>query len=316
MGITTLGRRLTSATLVASVAVLGFTALRASPAHAVVPSQDGVVGGSPAQPMGAANPSSSVTAAGTNRVTTGGVVGGTTGTNAPAGPFTDAPTVNLFRIASHLVLRHKSVSALVSVTPGLGITNAVEISALFSTQRVTQNYSADFGNRLTAELGPVDGRTRQVKVEVTLREYAPTGPITYVVTWVIDVEPLFDLTISPLSFKALGSCDPVGVADPVIMWSDPEGDSHHVVFHANSALITDGFAGTWREVGVSSGLTKPTVGWYENDNPFGASFFPSPSGPPVLPGKSDHIRLVLSADDCDGQFDFDITLTARHYVLI
>ena len=35
---------------------------------------------------------------------------GTTGTNAPAGPFSNAPTENLLRVASHLSLRHRSVT--------------------------------------------------------------------------------------------------------------------------------------------------------------------------------------------------------------
>jgi hypothetical protein len=31
---------------------------------------------------------------------------------------------------------------------------------------------------------------------------------------------LFDVTISPLGFIALGACDPLSPADPVISWVD------------------------------------------------------------------------------------------------
>jgi hypothetical protein len=80
------------------------------------------------------------------RVPVAGTTGGTTGTNAPAGPFSNAPTENLFRIASHLSLRQKSVTSVVTVPAKLGITSPVEISILFGTQRITQNYSEACGD--------------------------------------------------------------------------------------------------------------------------------------------------------------------------
>jgi hypothetical protein len=311
MGITTFGRRATSATLAASVAVLAFTTLGAGPAHAVVPSQDGVVGGSSAPPAGTATASSSVATTATDRGTTGG----TTGTNAPAGPFSNAPTENLYRIASHLVLRHKSVSIGVLVAPNIVITNSVEVSILFDTQRLTRNYDPAVGIRFAVNVDPLDGAKRRVNVTVNLREDAPSGPIRYVLPWVIDVEPLFDLTISPLGFIAYEPCDPIGQADPVIDWEDAEGGGHRVALGANAGRITTGFAGTWREIGVSSGLTAPDPHWFERDLPidFGA---PPVAGPPVLPGESHHFRKVEDGGDCDGRFDYDLTLSVRHYSLI
>lgn len=198
------------------------------------------------------------------------------------------------------------------------ITNDVEISIVFGTKRITQNYNPAVKNRLAVEFDPLDGAKRRENVTVTLREDAPTEPITYVVPWVIDVEPLFDLAISPLHFFTLDSCDPgepLNPPDPVIIWEDAEGGGHIVERDGNLVTISAGFAGTWREISQSSGLTAPDPHWYEKDLPidFGA---PPIASPPVLPGESHHFRKIEHGGDCNGQFDYDLTLTLRQYTLL
>jgi hypothetical protein len=240
-----------------------------------------------------------------------GTTGGTTGTNAPAGPFSNAPTENLFRIASHLSLRQKSVTSVVTVPAKLGITSPVEISILFGTQRITQNYSEANGNRFRFDFDALDGTVRRENVAISLRDDTPTGPKTYPVLRTVDLEPLFDVTISPLGFIALDVCDPLSPADPVISWVDAEGTRHDVELDGNAGRITAGFAGTWQEVGASRGLTTPDPIWFEDDPlEFGAP--PSP-GPPVLPGQSHHVRKIDDGGDCDGRFDYDVTLSLRRY---
>jgi hypothetical protein len=311
MGITSLGRRLTTATLAASITVLVLTALRASPAHAVVvPTSEGVDRHTASSSTTAVTSGSAATAG-----ISGGTTGGTSGTNAPAGPYSNAPTENLFRVASHLVLRQKSVSALVSIAPGLGITNPVQISILFGAQRITQDYNVTFGNRFAAEFDPLDGGKRQENITVVMREDAPTGPILYFVPWTVNVEPLFDFTVSRLFFGAIGSCDPLGGADPIIVWVDPNGIVHRDGFDGRFVIINEGFAGTWREVGVSSGLSEPSLKWVEDDGPLQNFILPPPRGHAVLPGVSHHVTKVLDGGDCNGQFDFDVTLSVRHYTL-
>jgi hypothetical protein len=243
----------------------------------------------------------------------GGTTGGTTGTNAPAGPFSDAPTENLFLIASHLSLRHRSVTTVVSVPAGLAITDPVEISILFGTQRITKMYNRAVINKFIFDFDALDGAARRENVTISLRDDTPSGPKTYAVPLTVDLEPLFDVTISPLGFIALGVCDPTSPADPVLAWVDAEGNSHiDVELDGNAGRITTGFAGTWREVGASRGLTLPKPTWYERDLPidFGA---PPEAGPPVLPGRTHHVRTFDDGGDCNGQFDYDVTVTLRRY---
>jgi hypothetical protein len=253
-----------------------------------------------------------VAAAFTTGSPSGGTTGGTSGTNAPAGPFSTAPTENLFRVASHLSLRHKSVTTVVTVPPGLGITNRLEISILFGTQRITQNYNEISGNRLAVDFDALEGAARRENVTISLRDDTPTGPKTFALPWTVNLEPLFDLTISPLGFIALGVCDPLSAADPVIVWIDPEGAVHRVKLDGDAGRISAGFAGTWPEVGVSSGLTIPGLNWFEQDRPV-EFHLPPARGLPVLPGVSRHVRTVLDGGDCDGRFDYDVTLSLRRY---
>jgi hypothetical protein len=76
---------------------------------------------------------------------------------------------------------------------------------------------------------------------------------------------IFDVTISPLGFIALGVCDPLSPADPVISWLDAEGTRHDVELDGDAGRITAGFAGIWQEVGASRGLLVPDPIWFEDD---------------------------------------------------
>jgi hypothetical protein len=268
-------------------------------------------------PGSAADGTSPPTATATVIGATTGTTGSTSGTNAPAGPFSTAPTENLYQIASHLSLRHKSVSTVVSVPAGLPITNNVEISVLFGTERLTRNYSRATINRLLFNFDPLDGAKRRENVTITLRDDTPAGPKTYALLWFVDLEPLFDLTISPLGFIALSACDLFSPADPVIRWVDAEGTPRHVELDGDAGRITTGFAGTWREVGVSNGLTAPEPIWHESDPTFPLSFdAPASVGPPVLPGQSHHYSDVEDGGDCDGRFDYDVSLVLRTFLLL
>jgi hypothetical protein len=333
MRLTSLGPPLVIAALVASIAALAPTTLRATRSASASPGSElsgvrthhatqtrsqsarvpvaavdtrGSVAGSAAE--GAVSPSA--TAAGR-----GGTTGGTSGTNAPAGPFSDAPTDNLFQIASHLSLRHKSVTTVVAAPAGLPITNPVEISILFGTHRITRNYTKATINRFVFNFDALDGVKRRENVTVSLRDDTPTGPKTYALLWTVDIEPLFDVTISPLRFIALDTCDPVGSADPVIRWVDPNGTQFETELDGDAGLITSHFAGTLRQVGISSGLTLPNINWYDDD--FGLEFkLPPPRGLPLLPGQSHHVRMVLDGGDCDGRFDFDVTLALHLFAAL
>jgi hypothetical protein len=84
--------------------------------------------------------------------------------NAPPDPNPGAPTANLKRVAGALQLRHKSVTAVVTLPAGLGVTNRVDVSVLFGngtqSQRITQAYNNSDGNRFVANFPANDGQKR------------------------------------------------------------------------------------------------------------------------------------------------------------
>src|SRR5262249_42061622 len=132
-------------------------------------------------------------------------------------------TENLYRIASHLSLRHKSVTTVVTVPAGLQITGTVEIRILFGTHQITQTYSEANGNRFRFDFDALDGAKRSENVTISLRDDTPTGPKTFTLPWTVELEPLFNITIGRLVFFTLDSCDALSKADPVIRWVDPNG---------------------------------------------------------------------------------------------
>jgi len=176
---------------------------------------------------------------------------------------------------------------------------------------VTQNYDAAHGNRLVVDFDAQNGVARKEKVTITLRDDTPTGPKTYALLWSVDLEPLYNITFSALRFIAIEPCDLLGNADPDIRWIDSQGGSHEVKLDGNAGVITRGFASRWQEVGISRGLTVPDPIWHEADPvEFGA---PPAIGPPVLPGVSHHVQSVVDGGDCDGRFEFDVTLSLRFF---
>lgn len=99
------------------------------------------------------------------------------------------------------------------------------------------------------------------------------------------VDPQYTVTISDLFINADGDgfCDPVGSADPTVFWVDPDGVTHRK-FAFDLDHVSD-FRGTWTEVDVNRGLTKPTLEWADRDidgiGSVGENVLPR--GPQLLP---------------------------------
>jgi hypothetical protein len=137
----------------------------------------------------------------------------------------------------------------------------------------------------------------------------------------VDLEPLYDITLSPLDFGDPGDCDLLSPTDPVIVWTSPDKVVHRVELDLDYGQVggdyVTAFAGTWPEVGVSSDLREPYVTWYDED--VVSSDISPPLGDPLLPGRSrvvewDQNELSFPVD-CAAHFRYEITFQLRTYPL-
>ena len=153
----------------------------------------------------------------------------------PKGPrgvrSTSAPPSNLTLVANAIELRDKSLTTLVTVAPGLALTQPVEISiGYFSpmkSARITQSYVAANGNRFLYNDLEGDGQPRLMRLDISLREPKPAvGFYTFAFSLQANLDPLYDVAISPLLFTLLTDCDWFGDSEIKFHWYSPDDHEH------------------------------------------------------------------------------------------
>jgi hypothetical protein len=243
--------------------------------------------------------------------------------NAPPDPNNGAPTANLKRIANNLHLTYKSVTAVVTLPAGLGVTNRVDVSVLFGTgaqaKRITQSYNNSNGNRIVYDFPANDGQRRREEVTTSLAEASSEANLTYAVRSTVDLEPLFDIALSPITFTLINDCDRYGDSEPDIAWRHPDGKVDHYLMSMRSGdTRTIGrFERTFSEVGQSATLGIPIFLLFEDDlgNFYNWRFVPE-LVTPALPGRTHTASFKLSEagdSNCAGEVRYRITYTVRHY---
>jgi len=124
------------------------------------------------------------------------------------------PTDNLTKVINALALKHKSLTTVITTMPGLQLTQPVEISILFSSPwgtntRLTQSYQQKFGNRFVYSDPEGEGTLRHLRMDIWLTEPKPGGGhYSYSLSWQADLDPVYDVTVSPLEFALQSDCDP------------------------------------------------------------------------------------------------------------
>lgn len=225
-------------------------------------------------------------------------------------------------------IKHKSLTTLISLPPNLPITQPVELSiAYFSPagsygpgfQRITQAYVRETGNHFLNNDPAGDGKPRQMRVDITLRELQPGGQ-SFAVFWPINLDPLYDVTISPLDFTLLKKCDLIGKSEIDFRWYSPDDRFHASKFSikpSNTFHIGD-FAWARNEVSVSANLHLPLMYYYERDP--GYSFQPDPvhGNKNLLPGKTKTISTIIQEGlsefgQCYGSVKYNLKYTLRWY---
>jgi hypothetical protein len=243
-------------------------------------------------------------------------------------PHANAPTDNLRRLATALRLKHKSITGVLTVPPGLNLTARVEISMLWDEggprpTRATQDYNNATGNRFIFPYPAGDSSIRKVANIATLAEFAANGEATpYAVRANVSIEPLYDLTVSALQFKMLSDCDTVGASEVNVgvRYADDQTQIYEINTYAGNTHVFTEFARAYQEIGQSSKFVKPIVGFIEQDpraNGFDSAF--PPLGTPLLLG-ADYTfdRLVTAINDkyCQAAIKYSVSFRLREYLYL
>jgi hypothetical protein len=249
--------------------------------------------------------------------------------NAPPNQNPGASTANLKKVAGALHLDRKSVTVVVTLPPGLGVTNRVDVSVDFdergTSQRITQPYDNTKGNRILANLAEGGGAKRRAEVVISLAEKTSGGSgnaAVYSVRSTVDLEPLYDIAVSPLSFYLVNDCDEFGESEPHIYFRLPTGQVRDAEFSMSGGetFPIGKFAQIYHGVGQSARLGFPTFTFNEDDffDPVHEFYStnPDPNQKPVLPGTTQKVAFdMYSATDnfCAAKLSYTVTLTLLRY---
>ncbi len=253
-------------------------------------------------------------------------------TIAPADRYV-GPTANLTAVANALELRHKSLTLLLTVKPRLVLTNPVTITVTYSVpatstpdgtgfRQYVQSYVASTGNRFLFNDAEGDGKPRRMHFLISLVEPKPGGGArqgwSYNVPVDVNLDPLYDVTISPLDFTLIDDCDRFGDSEIYFSWYFPDGTRKRVSFNASAGKTTTVgyFAWARAEVSASANLRMPAVGFSERDPEI--AFIakpPPPSNVNLVPGKTQLIKDVRQAENesCRAELKYPIRYQLRWY---
>jgi hypothetical protein len=213
----------------------------------------------------------------------------------------NAPTPSLTVVANALILKMKSLTTVLTAPPNLPVTVPVEISVGYypsaGNQRITQNYAVGTGNRVLYNDLEGDGNTRRLRLDITLRELQPGGP-SFAISWPVDLDPLYDVSIGSLRFLLLSTCDLVGDSEIKLIWHSPDDQLHYSSFSVSpphEGIHIPAFAWSQREVSTHRNFHEPNMVFYERDPSFG-DFAPNPATSTIklLPGKTQNFVYYLN----------------------
>src|SRR6266851_1639624 len=218
-------------------------------------------------------------------------------------PNYPAPTMDLAAVAQLMRYDYRSLSIIVTALPGLLLTRPpVTISigyfpsgvvgyGRYCQQRVTQTYEIATGNTFLCALPEGDGQSRRVRLDITLSQPNPAGGVyNYNVPVDIPLDPLYDVTISPLAFQLIRGCSTIGANQINLNWwapDKPENQPYQTVHFATKErerFSIREFSWARSEVSAAANF-HPVLVWYEETG-FHPGFSPLPiSGGQFCPGQ-------------------------------
>jgi hypothetical protein len=168
-----------------------------------------------------------------------------------------------------------------------------------------------------------------MRMDISLREPKPGGEFyTFAISSEIDLDPLYDVAISPLQFTLLDDCDPAGKSEVVFFWRSPDNvfeEAYRVRFSTRASVTTTVAQFAWdaTEVSAAADLGRPVM-WFFEEDPFGAPAEHhsdhDPSNRNLVPGQTEtvtpgilHDHSGLFFPDCYASAQYTITYTLRRY---
>jgi len=239
-------------------------------------------------------------------------------------------TDNITRVGRAIQVRAKSLTMLVTVGAGVSVTQPVTISIAlggYGPTRQTQSYVPSTGNRFLYNDPEGDGKPRRAFADITLTEPKPGGGVyTSTIPGSVMLDPLYDVTIGPLSFTLFTNCARFGDSDIKLAWTSPDESQKGFSFKtkAGKHVTVSGFAWSRAEVSGSAKLVPPRMSFH------GGKFWPcfpgscftpgtyGGSSPPpnLVPGKTRQVVTSLkevSHGKCTASSQYDITYKLRWY---
>ncbi len=243
------------------------------------------------------------------------------------------PTADITAVANAISCSHKSITITCTVKPGLALTKPVTIGFGFINSAgvlkvVTQSYVASTGNQVVfndveSKVQPwrvvMNFTVSQDKLRLGDRGYSLTVP-----WWYFDLDPLYDITISPLQFTVLPDGCSYHESDSIrFEWYSPEGAKHAYSFktRVGKRITINEFAWAGTEVSASAGLKYPNDYQFEDTDTLkklrsGAQLGIGPPDFPLLPPSGAGTRVeTLDAFGaaCSASVQWTLRYTLRKY---
>ncbi len=259
------------------------------------------------------------------------------GTNVPGGSkiLYVGPTPDLTAVANAIQVQAKSLESLVTVAPGLALARPVAISIAYlsawptGNDRITQTYVSASGNRFLRVDLPGDSKPRKLHMDITLSEPKPGGGVySFNVPTDVDLEPLYDVTISPLTFTLKDNCNinPLVQTEIDFYWYSPDKQKRKWTFDlkvgSKRSLVISDFAWKRDEVGASANLNPPvhifrSVHTVDLNDTWGFAPAFVPSRENLVPGKPNviysNLEYAENEDTCFADIQYTMTYQLRAY---
>lgn len=258
------------------------------------------------------------------------------GPSAPTLTRYNAPTANLSLVANAFQFKAKSLTTLAVIPAGLKLTNPVQVSIGYyspaGNSRITQSYVAATGNRFLYNDKEGDGKPRAMRLDVSLLETNPNGaPVTFSFSSNLNLDPLYDVLISPLRFTLLKECASFGDSNIRFLWHTPDtirptqfGDVHSRTFSTsvNKLVVINEFAWVGREISAAIDRRQP-LEWFHHEA-FSSEFQrlgKDVSEAKLVPGKTKRVQRLLdevrtggtTLPGCFANVEYTMTYTLRWY---
>lgn len=267
----------------------------------------------------------------------GAVTGGADGIVAPrpntAGPGDrySTPSMNLTKVANALSIRTYSLSVVVTVPGGLGLTKPVSVTVDYASQYFSTgargNYHEGRGLGLVLNDQEWDGTAREGQIGVRLWEApldtiskTPIARFVFPVPLRVKVDPLYDASLQPIQVTRIQDCAMLTSADVGVRWFSPDNQQHETTFRfgANKTVLVAGSQWNAPAVSSSRNYRMPAVGLYgihipsapSNDN-----LIPPPMGiRGPMPVQEIKFQLNEPKRGCIAQVQYVIARKLKRYV--